>query len=68
MMPAPKTIAIGAICLAVTVLFLITGASLTGAGFFAIFCAAIAVNFLGQKKACMRRFENVLLRGRDLEL
>lgn len=68
MMPATKTIAIGLVCLIVMAAFLVTGGSLTGAGFFAIFCGAIAVNFLGQKKACMRRFENKLIHGREVEL
>jgi len=68
MMPAARTMVIGAVCLVMLLAFAISGQSLTGAGFFAIFCAAMVINFLGQKKACMRRFENVLLHGRDLEL
>lgn len=67
-LPAARTMAIGAVCLVVLLAFAISGQSLTGAGFFAIFCAAMAINFLGQKTACMRRFENVLLHGRDMEL
>ena len=59
--PAPRTVAIGAFCLAAMGAFVLTGGSYTGAGFFAILCAAVAVNYLAQKKDCQRRFESTLL-------
>lgn len=67
-LPAARTGIIGAVCLIMLIAFAVSGQSLTGTGFFAIFCAAMVINFLGQKKACLRRFENMLLHGRDMEL
>ena len=66
--PAGRTMAICAVCLIILLAFAVSGKSMTGTGFFAIFCGAVAINFLGQKKACLRRFENMLLHGRDMEL
>lgn len=65
--PAPRTIFIGIFCLLALLSFVVSGASFTGAAFFAIFCGALVINFLAQKNSCLRRFENGLLNKTDFE-
>lgn len=65
--PAPRTMAIGIVCLIVLAAFLISGASYTGTAFFAILCGAMVINYLAQKKSCLRRFESTLLHKPELQ-
>lgn len=65
--PAPRTLLIGVIFGVLFLSSLMAGMG-TGMVLFAILTAAMAVNFLGQKNACQRRFENILLHRRDYEL
>lgn len=66
-LPANRSLVIGLVFVLMLVGSLAFGAG--GAAMpFGILTVAMIVNFLGQKSACMRRFENKLLHGRDLEL
>ena len=65
--PAPRTLLIG-IIFAVLFLSSLIAAPGKGTVLFGILSAAMVVNFAAQKNGCLRRFENVLLHGRDFEL
>ena len=65
--PAPRTLAIGVFCVIALAAFLISGASYTGTAFFGILCGAMVINYLAQKKSCLRRFESTLLHKPEFE-
>lgn len=64
-MPAPRIAAIGGVFAALFLFgvfsYIRTGV-MTSALLFGVLTAAVLINYLGQKKNCLRRFENTLLR------
>ena len=64
-MPTPRIAAIGAVFAALFLFGLVTffrTGVMTSALLFGVLTAALLINYLSQKKHCLRRFENTLLR------
>lgn len=59
--PAPRTLLIGAVFCVFFLSFLISG-NFSGGGLFGILFAALFVNFAGQHKSCVKRFESKFAR------
>lgn len=66
--PAPRITAIGGVFAALFLFGLFTffqTGVMTSALLFGVLTAALLVNYLSQKKNCLRRFENTLLRKNE---